>query len=278
MWTMRTILLIAATALALTAADAPKSVRLYVLDCGRLAIEDPARLGFKKEQLKTVDISMGCYLIAHPKGTLFWDTGAVPDSYLKPGMAKASLTYGTITKSIASQLAAVGYAPKDINFLAISHYHWDHIGNANLFASAMWLTPKVERDMMLSGKSDSRYPENYAALKNSKFTVTDNKAGEYDVFGDGTVILKATPGHTEGHTSLFVKLKNSQPVVLSGDLYHYPEEVTTGIVPPIDVNKDQTTKSRKDLDAYVKKQKAVLWIQHDLLQFEKLKKAPLFYE
>ncbi len=275
---MRVAFLTILTALTLAAADAPKSVRLYVLDCGRLAIDDPARLGFKKEQLKTVDLSMGCYLIAHPKGTLFWDTGAVPDSYLKPGMAKASLTYGTITKSITSQLAAVGYAPKDINFLAISHYHWDHIGNANLFAGATWLTPKIERDLMLAGKSDSRYPENYSLLKNSKFTVTDNKTGEYDVFGDGTVVLKATPGHTEGHTSLFVKLKNSQPVVLSGDLYHYPEEVTTGIVPPIDVNKDQTTKSRKDLDAYIKKQKAVLWIQHDLLQFEKLKKAPQFYE
>ena len=81
---------------------------------------------------------MGCYLITHPKGTLFWDTGAVPDAMLKPGMKSAAFTYGTITKTIASQLAAIGYAPKDINFLAMSHYHWDHIGNANLFASSTW--------------------------------------------------------------------------------------------------------------------------------------------
>jgi N-acyl homoserine lactone hydrolase len=275
---MKFTLLMFATALTLAAADAPKTVRLYVLDCGRLTIEDPARLGFKKEQLKTVDLSMGCYLIAHPKGTLFWDTGAVPDTYFKPGVATPSLTYATVTKTIASQLAAAGYAPKDINFLAISHYHWDHIGNANLFASATWLTPKIERDMMLGGKSDSRYPEHFSALKQIKFVITDNKKGEYDVFGDGTVILKATNGHTEGHQSLFVKLKNTQPVVLSGDLYHYPEEVTTGIVPPRDVNMQQTTRSRRELDAFIKKQKAQLWIQHDLLQFEKLKKAPQFYE
>jgi glyoxylase-like metal-dependent hydrolase (beta-lactamase superfamily II) len=270
--------LVIATALTLAAAEVPKSVRLYVLDCGRLTIDDPARLGFKKEQLKTVDLSMGCYLIAHPKGTLFWDTGAVPDSYFKPGVAKPTFTYATVTKSITSQLAASGYALKDINYLAISHYHWDHIGNANLFAGSTWLTPKVERDMMLAGKSDSRYPEHFSALKQSKFVITDNKAGEYDVFGDGTVILKSTPGHTEGHQSLFVKLKSPQPVVLSGDLYHYPEEVTTGVVPLIDVNKPQTTRSRKELDVYIKKQKAQLWIQHDLVQFEKLKKAPLFYE
>jgi len=267
-----------ATALAVAAADAPKSVRLYVLDCGRLAIDDPARLGFKKEQLKTVDLSMGCYLIAHPKGTLFWDTGAVPDTYFKPSVTKPALTYGTVTKSITSQLAAAGYAPKDITYLAISHYHWDHIGNANLFAGSTWLTPRVERDMMLSGKSDSRYPENFAALRTSKYVVTDNKTGEYDVFGDGSVILKSTPGHTEGHQVLYVKLAKTQPVVLSGDIYHYPEEVTTGIVPPIDVSKDQTTRSREELDAYIKKNKAQLWIQHDLVHFEKLKKAPQFYE
>jgi hypothetical protein len=98
--TMRNLLAftwVMATGLAM-AADAPKSVRLYVLDCGRLTIDDPARLGFKKEQLKTVDLSMGCYLIAHPKGTLFWDTGAVPDSFFKPGVTAPTFTYATVTK------------------------------------------------------------------------------------------------------------------------------------------------------------------------------------
>ena len=275
---MKSLWLVFATALTMFAAEPPKSVRLYVLDCGRLTIDDPARLGFKKEQLKVVDLSMGCYLIAHPKGTLFWDTGAVPDSLFKPGASTATLTYGTVTKSITSQLAGIGYTPKDITYLALSHYHWDHIGNANLFAGATWLTPRIERDLMLSGKSDSRYPEHFSALKNSKFVITDNKTGEYDVFGDGTVILKSTPGHTEGHQVLFVRLKNTQSVVLSGDIYHYPEEVTTGIVPPIDVNKEQTIRSRRELTAYIKKQKAQLWIQHDLAHFEKLRKAPQFYE
>jgi glyoxylase-like metal-dependent hydrolase (beta-lactamase superfamily II) len=132
--------------------------------------------------------------------------------------------------------------------------------------------------MMLGGKSDSRYPEHFSALKDSKFIETDNATGEYDVFGDGTVVLKATPGHTEGHTSLFVKLKNSEPVVLSGDLYHYPEEVPTGIVPPIDVDKEQTTRSRKELDDYIARQGAQLWIQHDLVHFDTLRKAPEFYD
>ena len=275
---MRLTLLALMAALAVHSAEVPKSVRLYVLDCGKLTIEDPTRFDFKKSELKLLDLSMGCYLIVHPKGTLFWDTGAVPDSFFKPGVTNPTFTYATVTKSITSQLAAVGYKPSDIQYLALSHYHWDHIGNANLFAGATWLARKVERDMMLAGKSDSRYPEEYSALKTAKFKLVDNASGEYDVFGDGTVVLKSTPGHTEGHQVLALRLAKTGNVVLSGDIYHYPEEVTTGRVPTIDVNKQQTIQSRKELDAYLKKNKAQLWIQHDLAAFEKLKKAPQYYE
>ena len=63
----------------------PKSLRLYVFNCGSLDISDPERFRFKKEELATTNLSVGCYLIVHPKGTLMWDVGAVPDSALKPG-------------------------------------------------------------------------------------------------------------------------------------------------------------------------------------------------
>lgn len=273
----RTSLLVFGLALLADCSSAPQGPRLYVLDCGQLTIDDPARLGFQKEELKNSDMSMGCYLITHPKGTLFWDTGAVPDSAFQPGAATASLTYATVTKSVTSQLSEAGYKPEDMTYLAISHYHWDHIGNANLFARATWLTPAVERALMLAGKSDSRYPEHFSALQDARFVHTDNDTGEYDVFGDGSVVLLATPGHTPGHQSLYVKLKDRR-VVLSGDLYHYPEEVTTGIVPPIDVDKAQTTRSRGRLDAFLKEHQAELWIQHDLAQFATLRKAPEYYQ
>jgi glyoxylase-like metal-dependent hydrolase (beta-lactamase superfamily II) len=132
--------------------------------------------------------------------------------------------------------------------------------------------------MMMNGTSDSRYPAEFSLLKNSKTTLIDNDRDEYDVFGDGTVIIKSTPGHTPGHQVLFVKLKKSQPVVLAGDLYHYPEEIGTTITPKNDVDAAATLKSRKELDAFMKKHNAQLWIQHDLAAFEKLKKGPQFYE
>ena len=101
---------------------------------------------------------------------------------------------------------------------------------------------------------------------------------QYDVFGDGTVIIMATPGHTPGHQSLYVKLPKTGGVVLSGDLYHYPEERTLNRWPPSDANVDQLRASRAALEAFLKRTGAQLWIQHDLNASARLKKAPAYYE
>jgi N-acyl homoserine lactone hydrolase len=133
--------LAASATLLSAAAPPPKSVRLYVFDCGSLDIPDTSPYRLKKEQLTTSVMSVACFLVAHPKGTMIWDTGAVPDSSIKPG-APGTLRYGTSNRTLTAQLAEVGYAPGDINYLALSHFHWDHVGNANLFASATWLVQK----------------------------------------------------------------------------------------------------------------------------------------
>jgi N-acyl homoserine lactone hydrolase len=104
------------------------------------------------------------------------------------------------------------------------------------------------------------------------------KRDEYDVFGDGSVIIKSAPGHTPGHQVLFLKLRKTGPVLLSGDLYHYPEERAEHRVPKTDFNRDQTAASRVEIEAFLKKTGAQLWIQHDLTANAKLKKAPAFYD
>jgi glyoxylase-like metal-dependent hydrolase (beta-lactamase superfamily II) len=159
----------------------------------------------------------------------------------------------------------------------MSHYHGDHVANANSFAGATWLVRKVERDRMFSAEPIVRSPvENYSELKNSKTTLLDKD--EWDVFGDGTVVIKSTPGHTPGHNVLFLKLKKTGPIVLSGDLYHYPEERTLHRLPVAEFNKDQTAASRAELEVFLKKTGAQLWIEHDIVGNAKLKKAPAFYE
>ena len=119
-------------------------------------------------------------------------------------------------------------------------------------------------------------PQLFRRLQKSKTIII--KTDEYDVFGDGSVILKAAPGHTQGHQVLYVKLAKTGGVVLSGDLYHYPAEMTLKRVPTFEFSQDQTRASRVAIDAFLKKTNAQLWIQHDFVGFSKLNKSPKFYE
>ena len=255
----------------------PKSLRLYIFDCGVIHTQNGDAYSLKKEEMASTEMSIPCILIAHPKGTLMWDNGDIPDRLFPQGGGQATLGVVTQDKPLLPQLAAVGYVPSDITYLSMSHYHGDHVANANAFAGSTWLVRKVERDRMFSGEPINRSPiENYSALRDSKTIILDKD--EYDVFGDGTVVIKSTPGHTPGHNVLFLKLKKTGPVVLSGDLYHYPEERTLNRLPVAEFNRDQTAASRAELEVFLKKTGAQLWIEHDITRNRTLKKAPQYYE
>ncbi len=278
---VRACLLLAAVALSVPAQthkpQPPKTVRLYVFDCGILDNADTSRYQLKRTEVATHLMSVPSFLIVHPKGTLLWDTGAVPDANFKPDGLPATLNYATSLKPLGEQLAAIGYAPADVTYLALSHFHWDHVGNANAFAGATWLVRQGEHDIMFAEPPSTRtIPAHYTALKNSKTTII--KDDEYDVFGDATVVIKSAPGHSPDHQVLFVKLAHTGPVVLSGDLWHYPEERKLGRLPTMEFNKEQTAASRERVEAFLKKTGAQLWIQHDYMANLKLKKAPAFYE
>ena len=261
--------------------EPPKSVRLYILDCGKITGVGETQFGFQPGQLATTEMFTPCYLIAHPRGTLMWDTGEISDKDFKaPGPATQGAF--TVTKPLLPQLAALGYTPADITYLALSHYHGDHVANANAFAGSTWIVQKVERDAMFTkntGATPGPTTPNVALfsdLEKSKTKLLESQ--DYDVFGDGTVVIKFTPGHTPGHQSLFLKLAKSGPILLSGDLYHYPEELKLKIVPGFDFNKEQTAKIREMIEAFVKNAKAQLWIQHDAVASAKLKKSPEYYD
>jgi N-acyl homoserine lactone hydrolase len=256
----------------------PKSIRLYIFDCGVLKPADAKSFGFEKNQIAVLNMSVPCYLIAHPKGTLMWDVGVIPDSDFKPGGGPVTQGMSTVTRPLKPQLAAIGYEPQDITYLSFSHYHIDHTANANMFASSTWLVNQAERDIMFSDKpAPVRVEKNYDALKNSK-TVILPAASDYDVFGDGSVIIKPAPGHTPGHQVLFLKLPKTGPVLIAGDLYHYQEERHTDHVPSFEYNKEQSLASRAKIEAFLKQSGAQLWIEHDYAANAKLKKAPAYYE
>jgi len=229
---------------------------------------------------------VACFLVAHPKGTLIWDTGAIPDADWKPtgGAVARHVTLPdaqqrdvTMIKPLKAQLAEIGYLPADVTYLALSHYHYDHTANANAFIGATWLVRQNERDAMFAEKPPGvTQPSSYAALRNSKTLIL--KSQEHDVFGDGTVVIKAAPGHTPGHQILYLKLTKTGGVVLSGDLYHYPEERRLDRLPTFEFNQEQTRATRVTIDGFLRKTGAQLWIQHDFTANAKLKKAPGYYE
>lgn len=256
----------------------PKSVRLYVFDNGVIKGLDPATFHFKKEELATTDMVVCSYLIVHPKGTLMWDSGAIPDTDLKADGSPVTQARFTATKTLKSQLATVGYTPKDITYFALSHYHVDHIANANDFTGSTWLVQQPERDAMFAEKGGAPVEQRakYIMLKDSKTQILNGQ--DYDVFRDGTVVIKPAYGHTPGHQVVYLKLAKTGPVLLAGDLYHYQEERGTDKTPTFDFDRDQSLASRAAIEAFVKKTGAQLWIEHDLAHFNQLKKAPGYYE
>jgi len=267
-----------------TKPPAGTSPRLYVLDCGTLT---PNREGVERyhvtmEEVGEIRMPVPCFLIVHPKGTLMWDVGVIPDSVVE-GQAKGAsanvnpTVAAVVTRTLKSQLAQVGYSAADITYVAVSHAHIDHTANLNSFAASAWLTRKGERDFMWAENNPRVNPTFYTALENSKVVVIEKD--EHDVFGDGTVIMKAAPGHTPAHQVLILKLARTGAVMLSGDLYHYPEERTFKRAPPDnEFNVQQSAASRQVIEAYLAKTKMPLWIEHDYEFIAKLKKPPEYYD
>jgi N-acyl homoserine lactone hydrolase len=272
----------------------PESVRLYVMDCGTLHVADLSRYRLEKGEVAHSDLSVPCFFISHPHGTLIWDTGAVPDAGWMPSGVVGSANRATpvdvpielpdgqkravtMRKGLTSQLAEIGYSIDWIDYLALSHYHYDHTANANYFAGATWLVRQVERDAMFAEQAPpTTNPTTYSRLRDAKTKIITTD--DYDVFGDGTVVIKSAPGHTPGHQVLYLKLLHTGGVLLSGDLYHYPEERALGRIPTFDFNPEQTRASRAAIEAFLKQSGAQLWIQHDFVDNSRLKKSPAYYD
>ncbi len=259
----------------------PKTPRLYVIDCGLLTMSGPQLFGFTKEEIgEKQPFAVPCYLVVHPKGTLMWDTGVIPDAQVNGQTQGIS----TVTKTLKASLAEIGYQPSDITYLGLSHLHSDHTANANDFAGSTWLVHQAERDAMFAppaapGGRGRGGPDNktfYNKLKDSKTKILTD--ADYDVFGDGTVVIQYAPGHTPGHQILFLRLKESGPILIAGDLYHLPQEITMHRFPSFEFDKEQSAVSRAKVEAFLKTSGARLWIEHDLATFTLLKKSPEYYQ
>jgi len=174
------------------------SPRLYAFDCGTLVNNKSEDYGQKREEVKNSNMGVTCYLVVHPKGMLIYDTGLNDRLVGRPLFETVVRGYGQIKfNTLRGQLADIGLTPARIEYLVLSHYHWDHIGNAGDFAGSTWLVYKGDRDQMFNSAARAyAWFGQYSALEHSKTTLL---SGDHGAFGDGTVVVIATPGHSEGH-------------------------------------------------------------------------------
>ena len=249
----------------------PGVEKLYILNCGEGVAGDISRRSPGVNEGKSMDFVDTCYLVKHAQGWLLWDTGiadavaAMPNG-LAPSDPKA--IHWRRPKTLAAQLEQLGVKPSDIKAMAVSHTHPDHIGNVELFPTAMLYVQKAEYEWPGPNNAPRFKPEH---------PVTKLE-GDRDVFGDGSVTILATPGHTPGHQSLLVKLPRTGAVVLSGDAAHFRDNWDNRRVPSINFNRDQTLASMQKISETLTKEKAQLWINHDKAQRDSQKMSPEFYD
>jgi N-acyl homoserine lactone hydrolase len=244
----------------------PGIERLYVLYCGDIALNDAS--SFTPGASGPGALSATCYLIKHAQGWVLWDTG-LPDSLVgMPDGMKSNAGVWTSKKTLASQLAALDLKPSDIRYLALSHSHPDHVGNLALFPQATLVVQKAEYDWA-QPFGGPRFKPEQPAIK---------VEGDRDLFGDGSVVLISTPGHSPGHQCLLVRLPKTGALLLSGDAVHTKANWDSHRVPERNFNMPQSLASLDRMAAVLKENNGQLWIGHETSEVPLRKYAPAYYE
>jgi N-acyl homoserine lactone hydrolase len=257
--------------------------KLYRLDCGHSLANDESVWTPGENVGRSIEFSSTCWLIKRGSEWVLWDTG-VPQTTLndpKGWSTLPKLIVYHLDKTITGQLAEIGLKTSDITYVAISHTHGDHIGNVVLFPNSTILMQRVEYSWISSPDGPNDNVNQLKALAR-KLLGTPKQLkildGDTDVFGDGSVTLISTPGHTPGSQSLLVHLKNSGFIVLSGDVVHLEENFEKNIVPSLNTDKAASIASMDKVRRMMAAYHAKLFVNHDKVQADTLKLLPAYYD
>jgi N-acyl homoserine lactone hydrolase len=257
--------------------------KLFRLDCGHSLANDESVWTPGENVGRSIEFSSTCWLMKHGSEWLLWDTG-VPESALNDPRGWSTLPNLIVyhlDRTLTDQLAEIGLRPRDIAHVAISHTHGDHIGNMGVFPNSTVLMQRAEHSWINSGDGPNDNVNQLMALARKLLGTPKNLQlidGDSDVFGDGSVTLISTPGHTPGSQSLLVHLENSGFIILSGDVVHSEENFEKNIVPSLNTNKAESIASMEKIRQIIARYKATLFINHDKKQTDKLKLLPAFYD
>jgi len=250
--------------------NAGNPLSLYTFDCGSIEVSDLDAFSSTGDYAgQSGSLTNTCYLIRHPQGDLLWDLG-LPDALVGVGPQTEGIFTTTLERTLIEQLAYIGLTAQDIEFVSISHSHFDHSGQAALFSESQWLVNKNEFDYMFSTDANKAQNAAFAELRKS------THSGNLDVFGDGSVMILELPGHTPGHSALQVNLTDSGPVLLTGDLYHRTESRELIRVPRFNSDEPQTRESMDLFEMLATESGARVIIQHEPADVATLPKPPAF--
>jgi N-acyl homoserine lactone hydrolase len=270
---MKRVMAAAAAMLALTGMQAPPPapLKLWRLDCGTFLFKDFGAFfsdtyAFRGTQR---ELTSSCYLIRHGERYMVWDTG-IPATFVdEPQEDEAQRA--SLGRTLVAQLAELEVKPEQVEVVGISHYHFDHIGQAAAFPKAKLVIGKGDLDAMKAG-GPGLDPARLAPWIGGGAPV-EEVTRDLDVFGDGSVVMLDLPGHTPGHHALMVRLA-SGPVLLTGDLYHFTEHREIKGVPPFNTDRADTLASMDRFDKSAANLGAKVIIQHEPADIAKLPAFP----
>ncbi|HEV2505521.1 MAG TPA: N-acyl homoserine lactonase family protein [Mesorhizobium sp.] len=271
---LRNFMFAAAIATTAATANAAPQVELWRLDCGRIAVGDLSvfsdTLAYTGEKKTLTD---SCYVIRHGNDYMLWDTG-LPATLLGKPLALNEALAPTLDRTVPDQLGEIAVKPEAISLIGISHYHFDHVGQAAGFPKARLMIGKADLEALKSKPVPFGADPSLLTPWLSGGAPLEAVEGDRDVFGDGSVVMLSAPGHTPGSHALLVRLAGKGPVLLSGDVAHFEKQFETDGVPPFNTNRADSLASMARLQSMARTLGATLIVQHDADDIAKLPAFP----
>ena len=248
--------------------------RIYPLDGGLAFAPNKAMYSPGHFEGETVALSCNAFLIHRRDEWLVWDTGISQNLFDElGGKVIAHGIRGVVARPLTHQLAELKLTPSDVSKVILSHAHFDHAGNCNLFTTSQFIVQRAELDAMF-GPDFAHFgyiPSLYEALRTSNVQRVE---GDLDLYGDQSIRLISTPGHTPGHMSLLLRLRETGSIILAADVAHYAFNLEQHIVPDMNSSKEQSLRSMEKIQRIAAEEGATIWLNHDIDQSATFPHAP----
>jgi glyoxylase-like metal-dependent hydrolase (beta-lactamase superfamily II) len=279
---------------ALTSVQAvsPAGMQLYAFSSGSMMIGKGFLQNFAPMDPK-IQIPIGFFVIKHPKGNVLFDTGnndkLITDSTYWGKLASVFSAKMTPEDAIDVQLAKIGLKPDDIKYVVVSHMHLDHGGNVAKFPNSTLIIQDDELTFAMF--PDEPFAGGYipgdaqvlrSPVGSSKPSLMNmiRLEGDYDIFGDGSIVIHRSRGHTKGSQMLVVRLPKTGTTILTADAAYFRENVEKNLIPNIVLAYDPAgiVKGYDWIRRMMATENANFFTAHDPDAYKAMKKAPAFYE